>query len=1393
MDVCVISSGSGSESDSDLVIIIEDEGRNTSCVLERTKNVVSARARKNISKTPVSKVKLKWPPPRIGIGSSVSTLSSYDSDSENDDVFQSELNIAKALSLQTPSQNHTCIQTSLDDFCVDSFRGTGSSSMTNIDKNHGFPVAREAGSAQSKWSANKKLQKPDRTWSRIKSEKEIQKYKLPSKKQKLNHVNRSFSSRCVEVSSGSDIDFSDDLPDLDDEVPAIEIQRRESVCGEVEKEKSTNKQTLQLKDSKHKKNLDKQDLIVISPEKKSSTQPVIAIRECPLREPSDKTGDFPYSKESTESESKTTADTSSNQNELFLKLQIETLGSFSSDSVKRLSSLEGEPKSPLYTGDAENQTQKQEKRIPTINWKNCLTPIKKAKLSKIIKNEMEKTVNSPTTCLSDPFSPSSGSTVTGNPKSSDDGEDRHFLDSLSPEKDRAPILEDLKHNSSKSSPNPSNCDTNYAVRSSLKSASEGQREIVSKKGNTQPNPNDEVVSTDSSKTRTPNKKSHHQSQSDSSSSSHHQKKHSSSSKKHISSSDGTSTSSSERSSMSGSDGKHSPRKHSSSSRAKDSSRKHSSVSHRKHSSDSSRKHSSDSSRKHSSDSRRKHSSDSSRKHSSDSSRKHSSDSSRKHSSDSRRKHSSDSSRKHSSDSSRKHSSDSSQKHSSDSSRKHSSDSCRKHSSDSSRKHSSDSNQKHSANSNRKHPVSSHSEETSNSERKHSSRSSADKNHSSDSSRRLASSSTRKPCSGPECERSHSSKSSGKTLGISSGKHSNSSKIEKHNTETNQNEQSSNESKTQYKENCEKNGSKIPSSKSTSKDDKQAVSTESEDGLHSASKHSSSMNKRKHSVPNNMEENEEMDTNNSPQEAPRSTSHLVQKHMVSSNYFKTKTIAMDMEAKSEVDSRLLSLDTADSQNDKGGRKQKTHSKKLWNSRKKISDIRSFFLASEVKTPQAFIDSFTRKLYSHYPLDVDALSSSFTQLQINTIDGCFEEGLDFLDHAVNFINDFSGKFRPSSAIINKLIEFGLKQTEKIHLIFKSFETLLYVNRRHPGSVVIDWSLISETMSSIDSGRTVSSQTVPTLVRASLCLQLAIVSLHDDLFGCDVSDPKNIRRSMAYKILSYDSASSNLKQIVTWLSLTLTSGEFEEVRESYLRLHLEDCDDNKEKTGDSPNLQENLISNEVKKLLPLLQKLLELGVQVSSSNMDASKFIASEVLRTYIYLPNLCYRKLLLQTMQSELLKFRLIQLILENHCDQALPCCDTFPESLRIIKQCYFECLPPRNLLTPPTTPQSLDGDNGDEGQWQTWFPPASCEELVMLLYYLTQSYVRCSRKKSCAALRRRATYSTTDLFSLSHIKSELSRLPGYANELQRHLMDITSELTPSTRVYLKLLTCLSAQK
>lgn len=1178
-------------------------------------------------------------------------------------------------------QNHTCIQTSLVDFCVDSFRGTAGSSMTNIDKSHDLHAINDSCSGQLKWTVNKKPKKPDRTWSRIRSEKEIQKCKSPSKKQKLD---ASFGSHCVITSvSDSDNEFSDDLPELENVALPIDIQTKEPIYDEVRKDKlsdrnSSNNVTI-LRENTNLGKFNPQiskctgsDPILISPEKTFS----VSLLDEQL---DNKKRNLLKSRESEKSICKPSAGLPSNQNELFSKLQCETLGSSSFHSISNLSSSDIDPANLQSRENEENQSnpiqaQKQEKKLPTINWKNCLTPSKKAKLSKIIQNEMERTSNSPSRSLSDSGSQEGDSKLPINPKSSGDSEERHFLDSLSsPEKGKCslPLQEGQNTtiqnaNISKSSQNP-NCDTAnscsvlrskalFHVNSSsfIKSGSEVPGKNAGEIDN-KLNSNDKKFYTDASRSRTLDRTSQHRSshsgdakspqhrhhsKSESSSGSHHRSRHSTSSKTHSSSSRVKSTT------ESGSHSRHSSRHHSSS---------------RTHS-----KQMSSSEEKYSSSSRETPSSDSDRKESSGKDQHHSSNSHRKHSSDSHRKHSSNSLRKHSSDSHRKHSSGSRNKQSSDS------------------------------------------------DEKCISRSSGDRKHLPDNERKHSSSSDRRILSDTsKCE------------GSSSGGQTTSSKYEKHHIDKTQ---SSTQSKLKEKE---KIVAKCSSSKSAFSGSKQAVDMSgtfsSDERSASTNKHLMSANKRKYSdgIKNKVEIGN-VDNNIGQSEENSADMEILESETICG---KVKLDCPD--TTSAVDSRLekCTLNTADSLNNNGGRRQKMQGRKVWNSKsKKLSDIRSFFSVSEVKAPDMFIDQFTRKIYPHYPLDIDALSSNFTQLQINTIDSCFEEGLDFLDHAIAFINDFSGKYRPSSAVINKLVEVGLKQTEKIHLIFKSFETLLYVNRRHPGSVVIDWELISETMSGIDSGRTVLSQTVPTLVRASLCLQLSIVSLHDDLFGRDISDPKNIRRSMAYKFLSYDTGSSNLKQIVTWLSLTLTSGEFEEVRESYLRLQLEDCNGNEAVNGNGPNLEENLISSEVKKILPLLQKLLELGIQVSSSNMDASKFIASEVLRTYIYLPHLCHKKLLLQTMHSELLKFRLIQLILENHCDQALPCCDTFPESLRIIKQCYYECLPPRNLLTPPTTPQSLDGDNGDEGQLQAWFSPASCEELVMLLYYLTQSFVCCSRSR-----------------------------------------------------------------
>ena len=104
----------------------------------------------------------------------------------------------------------------------------------------------------------------------------------------------------------------------------------------------------------------------------------------------------------------------------------------------------------------------------------------------------------------------------------------------------------------------------------------------------------------------------------------------------------------------------------------------------------------------------------------------------------------------------------------------------------------------------------------------------------------------------------------------------------------------------------------------------------------------------------------------------------------------------------------------------------------------------------------------------------------------------------------------------------------------------------------------------------------------------------------------------------------------------------------------------------------------------------------------------------------LPSLGARRLLLTSLPSPLLLFTLTQLLLEDQC--AADTSDAL--YLADVMAAYFKAQPPRNSLTPPTTPS----DDDEEGIEPPRFSRESCEELALLLWGAVSGYLGCAKGK-----------------------------------------------------------------
>ncbi|XP_061194644.1 uncharacterized protein LOC133202788 isoform X2 [Saccostrea echinata] len=414
--------------------------------------------------------------------------------------------------------------------------------------------------------------------------------------------------------------------------------------------------------------------------------------------------------------------------------------------------------------------------------------------------------------------------------------------------------------------------------------------------------------------------------------------------------------------------------------------------------------------------------------------------------------------------------------------------------------------------------------------------------------------------------------------------------------------------------------------------------------------------------------------------------------------------------------------------------------------------------------------------------ETLSNALSNLHVNTINSCFEEGTAFLDQGLQFIHDYLDRHTIPINIFLDIVIKGLLESRDTQIMLKSYKILLLIHEKNPDVFSkIEWDVLKAFMKELSIGGGLSNQVPLILHMVGLFLKVLIMTFEEELHSIDLRDPRKLRQTKVYKTLSYDCGYLNLKELVNWIRCSITSGEYPEVQDAvYLRQLVPDQD-----------LKDlNLKRQEVPKILPLMQKLLSLGISVSSSPLECAKLVSSELLRTYIYLTSIKHKRLLIETICSNILRFRLISLVLLSHCEETFEPGSDVPQDLRSIYECYYCALPPRySPLTPPTTPQS-DEENESAAPQVAYFSPIQVEELAMILYFVTQSYLQCKKRKGHNTARRKAVMSKAELNSLPREdEKDLKQLPAQVEELRGHLLTLTSDLTEPTQVYLNLLLCL----
>ncbi|XP_046333297.1 uncharacterized protein LOC124116109 isoform X1 [Haliotis rufescens] len=452
-----------------------------------------------------------------------------------------------------------------------------------------------------------------------------------------------------------------------------------------------------------------------------------------------------------------------------------------------------------------------------------------------------------------------------------------------------------------------------------------------------------------------------------------------------------------------------------------------------------------------------------------------------------------------------------------------------------------------------------------------------------------------------------------------------------------------------------------------------------------------------------------------------------------------------------------------------------------------DIRKFFPSKPSNSyEKVSLEGRSSRLisyHSQYVTEEDELAASLTHLHVNTVEAALEEGEKFLEYGLDLVSDFSSRLKPTDEIVSEIIEKSLLGTSCIRVSYKTFKLLSQVWQKYPSCIHIDWLLFTRVMGNLSLEKGMYVIPTESIVKGSLYLQLVIQALETDLYKRNLHNLAEIRRALAYQYLSVDMSYTNLKQIVNWVGSIITS-EYKDVSNP----RLVEKPDRSDKGNQSKHTWSCVDGGCVPKVLPNLQKLLHLGIQVSRNCVDAAKRISCELVRTYIYLSDIRCKKLFLQTLSSDLLRFKVTQRLLEDQCDGTSLCCEDFPVSLKQVVEAYYQASPPRSLVTPPQSPSDDEGA-GARGAGIQQYSTASCEELAMLVYVNTQSYLQCAQTTEYEPLAQQSGHRQKRDFSFVSAR-ELQILREAVDELHGHMLQLTSELNSTTHTYLFMIKCLS---
>ncbi|XP_032862016.2 SUMO-interacting motif-containing protein 1 [Tyto alba] len=255
-------------------------------------------------------------------------------------------------------------------------------------------------------------------------------------------------------------------------------------------------------------------------------------------------------------------------------------------------------------------------------------------------------------------------------------------------------------------------------------------------------------------------------------------------------------------------------------------------------------------------------------------------------------------------------------------------------------------------------------------------------------------------------------------------------------------------------------------------------------------------------------------------------------------------------------------------------------------------------------------------------------------------------NFLEGTLHFLSEFvSCQHCPPREIISHLVRQMLLNCHQGEILKDTYMLLMKIQMLHPANAATvgwDWTLLKYIME--------EQEKPPGWL---LFLQYVVQTLEDDF-------QQNLRlrllqKSIGKKVLSCDMCFNNVKEVVEWLVAAVTGVGFFQPQKQPQETATSSAEARAEHSSSAP-CQASTDHAEVappavftQKAMLLLQRMLSIAVEVDKSPNCSSCKIANAMFPFILNIPLRSQREAFLNTMESQLLRCRLLELLFQHSCE------------------------------------------------------------------------------------------------------------------------------------------------